>query len=128
MTERSTRQLTAVFEAVKAQRNHPTAHQVYTRVRSEFPHVSRGTVYRNLGKLHRQGRIRVVRLADLPTRYDAVVEEHDHFICEACGDVTDLCQSPNGAAAELGRSGYIVHSQSVTYNGLCPICAERSAR
>lgn len=130
MTERSTPQLTAVLAAVQAERNHPTAQEVYSRVQRRLPRVSRGTVYRNLSKLHRQQRIRIVHLADQPARYDAVVEDHDHFVCAACGGVSDLSQAVgrNTLAPELSRSGYVVHAKSTTYYGICADCPPQVER
>jgi len=127
MIQRTTRQLAAVFEAVKGERNHPTAQEVYLRVRRELPQISRGTVYRNLSKLNDERRIRVVRLADRPVRYDAVIDDHDHFVCEHCGAVCDL--EPSGRREtqrpELAESGYAVDRQSITYYGACPQCSPK---
>ena len=55
---RHTRQLAAILEAVSAAHDHPTAEQVYSRVRDRLPRVSLGTVYRNLQKLAEQQRVR----------------------------------------------------------------------
>ena len=54
MKARQTRQLLAVFDAVSAARDHPTAEEVCARVRRQWPRVSLGTVYRNLQKLAAQ--------------------------------------------------------------------------
>jgi Fur family ferric uptake transcriptional regulator len=125
MTVRTTRQLGAVLEAVNLRRDHPTAQEVYARVRQRLPRISRGTVYRNLSKLQQQRQIRIVRLAGRPARYDAVVHEHDHFVCEGCSAVEDLVTG-NGrhpGAVDLRASGYVLRRRSITYFGLCPRCA-----
>lgn len=124
MIQRATRQLAAVLEAVREERDHPTAKDVYLRVRRRLPHISRGTVYRNLSKLNDERQIRIVRSAERPVRYDAVTEDHDHFVCENCGAVRDL--EPSGRREtqrpELAESGYAVVRQSITYYGSCPQC------
>jgi Fe2+ or Zn2+ uptake regulation protein len=129
MTGRSTRQLAAVLDAVNGKRDHPTAQDVYARVRQRLPSISRGTVYRNLSKLQQQGRVSMVRLAGRPVRYDAVVEEHDHFVCEDCGGVEDLVRADMARPGTAGLStcGYFVRRQSITYYGLCPRCAVGAA-
>ena len=48
---RNTRQLSMVWQAIKDDKSHPTADQVYARVRRKLPNISLGTVYRNLQKL-----------------------------------------------------------------------------
>lgn len=128
MKERRTRQLAAVADVVNAAHDHPSAEEVHRRVRRKLPRVSLGTVYRNLQKLAAQQHIRVVQLADRATRYDGMLEEHDHFMCERCGAVTDLLRKPSAAPnmSHLGRAGYVVHSLTLTYYGVCPKCRETS--
>ena len=125
MSERRTRQLDAVYDVVCASHDHPTAEEVCARVRRKLPRVSLGTVYRNLQKLAACQQVRIVQLADRSARYDSVVEEHDHFVCERCGAVTDLLRQPRTrpACATLSRSGYAVRAHALTYYGLCPTCA-----
>lgn len=124
MKERSTRQLAAVLEAVRASHDHPTAQEVLRRVRRWLPRISRGTVYRNLKKLDRHCHVRAVRLHGQPTRYDAIVGDHDHFVCDRCRRVIDLPQvvaRPRDVAA-LKCHGYVVRSRATVFSGVCPRC------
>jgi len=127
MTERRTRQLAAVSEVLRAAHDHPTVDEVYRRVRRKLPRVSLGTVYRNLEKLAGRQEIRVVQLADRAARYDGMLEEHDHFLCEGCGALTDLVrkQAARPACAALRRKGYTVRKHTVTVYGLCPQCGAK---
>jgi Fur family transcriptional regulator, peroxide stress response regulator len=126
MKGRRTRQLAAVAEVVNAAHDHPSAEEVYRRVRRKLPRVSLGTVYRNLQKLSAQQQIRVVQLADRASRYDGMLEEHDHFMCERCSVVTDLLRQHSIAPdpPDLGRAGYVVRRHALTYYGVCPKCRE----
>ena len=127
MKQRSTRQLAATYEVLAASADHPTAEQLLQRVRTRVPRVSLGTIYRNLEKLEEQGRLRVVRLAGGVAHYDAMIGEHDHFVCEACGAVTDLIDlhAPARAStsAALARRGCVVRWQTTAVYGTCPQCA-----
>jgi Fe2+ or Zn2+ uptake regulation protein len=124
MKERRTRQLATVADVVNAAHDHPSAEEVHRRVRHKLPRVSLGTVYRNLQKLAAQQQIRVVQLADRAARYDGMMEEHDHFMCEHCGTVSDLLRkrSARPASLHLARAGYVVRSHALTFYGLCPKC------
>lgn len=123
MRQRSTAQLVATYDAVASSTDHPTAHQVLERVRGKVPRVSLGTVYRNLEKLRQQGRIRMVRLAGGGAHYDAVLEQHDHFMCERCGTVRDLEATAKGRSITgLQRRGYLVRWQTTAVYGLCRDC------
>jgi Fe2+ or Zn2+ uptake regulation protein len=124
MKQRETRQLKATLAVLAAARDHLTAEQVYRRVRRHVPGVSLGTVYRNLDKLRAQGRVRVLQLAGGPARYDPTLHEHDHFVCEACGTVTDLdLPRARGAVRRLARAGFVVRTQTIALYGLCRACA-----
>ncbi len=124
MKERQTRQLAAVYDVVQAARDHPTAGEVYRRVRRRLPRVSLGTVYRNLQKLAAQQQVRVVHLVHRAARYDGMLAEHDHFLCERCGEVRDLARhdAPQPRWAALGRAGYAVRAHAVSIYGTCPSC------
>ncbi len=124
MKRRTTRQLAVTYDVLAASGDHPTAEQILTRVRRRMPRVSLGTVYRNLDKLRAQGRARVVRVASGVSHFDAVVEAHDHFVCEACGAVSDLpgpSRSRKSRSAE--QAGCVVHWQTTAVYGLCRDCA-----
>jgi len=126
MMQRCTRQLQATLDVVAASHDHPTADQVFVRVRRRMPRVSLGTVYRNLEKLRDQGRIQIVRLRDGVARYDAMMERHDHFVCEGCGVVIDLEQPMRPRIEGLLRAGMVVNSHSTAFHGLCAECAART--
>lgn len=129
MTQRATRQLTAVYEVLAASRDHPTADQVFRRVRDVLPRVSLGTVYRNLEKLRAQGRLRVIRLASGEAHYDAMVAAHDHFVCERCHAVHDLAAAtPPPAVPRLHADGCVVHWHTTALYGLCGACAAERVR
>jgi len=128
MMSRCTRQLQATLDVLEASTDHPTADQILARVRRRLPRVSLGTVYRNLEKLRDQGRIQIVRLGDGVARYDAMVEGHDHFVCEVCGVVIDLDQPTRPDVGRLRRAGLVVRSHSTAFHGLCRSCAAKPSR
>jgi Fur family peroxide stress response transcriptional regulator len=78
---RNTKQLEVVWEAVKDDSSHPTADQVYDKVRERLPNVSLGTVYRNLQKLVAVEKLQVLMLWRAQ-HFDPLVKRHQHFICE----------------------------------------------
>jgi Fe2+ or Zn2+ uptake regulation protein len=124
MKPRATRQLAAVYDVLAKAHDHPTADQVYQRVRDALPRVSLGTVYRNLDKLRGEGRLRVVRLGDGQAHYDAMVDDHDHFVCERCCSVLDLPRAEARAAVRrLDEQGYVVHWHTTSLYGLCGGCS-----
>src|ERR671931_345977 len=88
--KRATRQLAAVYKALQGDHSHPSADEIYRRVRKTLPRISLGTVYRDLQRLVAEGKIRMLLLGERVARYDPMVAEHDHFICQQCGRVEDV--------------------------------------
>jgi len=123
MKARATRQLTAIYDVLRTSHDHPTADQLFQRVRDASPRISLGTVYRNLEKLREQGRLRVVRLGNGQAHYDAMIDAHDHFVCERCGQVLDLPRAEAAAAMDaLDRQGHVVRWHTTSLFGVCAAC------
>jgi Fe2+ or Zn2+ uptake regulation protein len=109
---------------------HPTADEVYEMVRRALPRVSLGTVYRNLELLTRRGLIRTLAYGRGQRRYDAVLEDHCHVRCEACGCVDDVRVTPPGRLVDAVEDdgGYDIHGYRLSFRGLCPDCASKRER
>src|SRR5258708_1361330 len=86
---RKSRQKQRLMELLRATDSHPTADWLYERMRSDFPNLSLGTVYRNLRIMCESGLIRELKNGSSFSRYDARTEEHYHLVCRACGSIQD---------------------------------------
>ncbi|HMA82452.1 MAG TPA: transcriptional repressor, partial [Candidatus Binatia bacterium] len=86
---RNTKQLQIIWDAIRDDKSHPTADQVYERVRKKLPSISLGTVYRNLQKLVSDQKLQVL-MRGRSQHFDPLVERHQHFICELCDRVYDV--------------------------------------
>src|SRR5262245_11242453 len=112
--KRTTRQLTAVYQALHGDHSHPGADEIYRRVRKTLPRIGLGTVYRNLLRLVEEGKIRLFLLGERVARYDSILEEHDHFICFCCGRVEDvLLERSRVNLAPLEDEGFTVTAHSL---------------
>ena len=126
LTLRMTRQRRAILDAVRAARVHPTADEVYAKVRVNLPRVSLGTVYRNLEELARRGLINRIEVGGTQRRYDGETEEHCHVRCLACGHVEDA-DVEGVDLRKVGASripGYRVVGCAVEVLGYCPRCVK----
>src|SRR2546430_8019982 len=128
--KRATRQLTAVYEALEGDHSHPSADEIYQRVRRTLPHISLGTVYRNLQRLVEEGKIRMLLLGERVARYDPMLAAHDHFICQQCGRVEDLLleQGHQVNLQPLIERGFTVLTHSLAIHGLCQQCGQVQGR
>ena len=113
-----------VWQAVKDDKSHPTADQVYGRVRRKLPNISLGTVYRNLQKLVALKKLQVLMLGR-SQHFDPLVQRHQHFICEVCDRVYDVIVDSQREIrpAKLPDEGFTVTSHHLAFYGTCKGCS-----
>ena len=87
---RSTPHRELVFEVILAKRDHPTAEEVFDRVKTRMPTISLATVYNCLETLVQCGLIKQVNFVREPTRYCPNLHEHAHFHDDATGEIHDV--------------------------------------
>jgi len=121
---RKTRQLSLVWQAIKDDKSHPTADQIYARVRRKLPNISLGTVYRNLQKLVGSKKLQVLMLGR-SQHFDPLVQRHQHFICEVCDRVFDVLVDAQREIrpAKLPEEGFTVTSHQLAFYGTCKTCS-----
>ena len=76
---RMTRQRQEVYRILMQERNHPTANDVFMRVKDRLPNISLATVYNCLEALVQHGIIRQVNFDRESSRYCPNLSEHGHF-------------------------------------------------
>lgn len=126
---RNTRQRQTILDELRLSRSHPTAGEIFQSVRDRLPHISLGTVYRNLEVLAETGQ--VMRLYDNgpETRFDGNPTPHAHIFCESCEQLADLEIEVPALAAMTGTevAGYLITGHTVTMRGICAACRNHLA-
>ena len=128
---RRTRQRQLVLEAVRASEDHPTAAQIFQRVRRRYPGIAYATIYNALRWWVERGGLREFTFGDAAARYDRNRDRHDHAICTRCGRLMDVSVRLPGRLLEevRRRTGLEIASHHVQFLGLCSACAgAREAR
>jgi Fe2+ or Zn2+ uptake regulation protein len=92
---RPTRQRRAIYDALAARFDHPTAEALHRFVRRKVPGLSLATVYTSLEVMAEAGLVGRIAGPDGVARYDARMEAHDHRRCLRCGAIEDL-ERPEG--------------------------------
>ena len=116
---RATPQREVVYDVLLKKRDHPTADEVFVRVKSELPTISLATVYNCLETLVSCHLVRAVNFERGPTRYCPNLRPHAHFHDEQTGCTHDIDLPPavlenlNGV---LPR-GFDAKSVEITFRG-----------
>ena len=87
---RPSAQRVAIAAYVLSTEDHPSADEVWNRVKAEFPMVSRATVYNTLQLFREHGLVQQLVLAEGSVVFDPKVEPHHHFVDDATGAIHDI--------------------------------------
>ena len=112
--------------------DHPTATEIYEDIRKNYPNISLGTVYRNLGLMAESGEILRITFGDAPDRFDINTQDHFHVICRKCGRVydaenhklKDLLMKMDEFVEE--STGVKIENRTMYFQGICSSCREQS--
>jgi Fur family peroxide stress response transcriptional regulator len=134
-----TPQRMAIVRELAADESHPTAQELYDRLRPSLPTMSFATVYNTLDALSAAGLCAALSLSPGSGRFDPNMQPHHHLVCDACGAVRDLplAAGPPAAAPEeasfrkaatRAAPGFEVRSVERILRGLCAACAASGGR
>ena len=116
---RSTPQREVIYGVLLKKRDHPTADEVFARVKSELPTISLATVYNCLETLAQCSLIRVVNFERGPTRYCPNLHPHAHFHDQQTGETYDIDLPPAllDQVNSVLPSGYDAKSVEIIFRG-----------
>ena len=116
---RATPQREVVYNSLLKQRDHPTADEVFARVKPELSGISLATVYNCLEALVQCDLVRAVNFERGPTRYCPNLQPHAHFHDERSGATYDV-DLPEGLLDQLKSilpAGFDASAIEITFRG-----------
>lgn len=130
MVKRS-KQRDAILNFLTTRVYHPTAETIYSSLKGDYPKLSLGTVYRNLGLLADMGSIQKITTINGPERYDGNPKTHPHFFCNHCGAVLDLDVNLSLHDEELTKRAQDIFDGRIEYTmtnyyGICSNCLNKN--
>ncbi|MCR5763071.1 MAG: transcriptional repressor [Treponema sp.] len=127
MENRYSAQRDLILKIMDGNKNHPTADEIYDLARQADPHISRGTVYRNLNLLVEKGQVLRISVPNNADHYDSTLRQHYHFHCIRCNCVYDIpdfdLSEIINVERKLSGAGYKSICHSIVFEGTCPNCS-----
>jgi len=126
-----TPQRLAIVRELAEDESHPTAQELFERLRSDLPTMSFATVYNTLDALSAAGLCAALSLSPGSGRFDPNMAPHHHLVCDRCGSVRDLPSAPavdppdqDAVRREIARvaPGFEVRSVEKIMRGRCAAC------
>ncbi|ABK99575.1 Fur family transcriptional regulator [Pelobacter propionicus] len=127
---RVTHQRLEIYRELMEARDHPTAEQLYRRLRGRIPTLSLDTVYRTLTTLVTHGMVKRLETVESQARFDTTRQRHHHIICKRCNEIMDfhwplLDETPlPGEVDSWGR----LDGVNVVVYGVCARCLAGDAQ
>lgn len=125
---RMTPQRRMILEALEASpQEHPTAEELYSRLKPLAPDLNLSTIYRTLRWLENAGLIgsRWFEKDRGQERFDiTLTSEHHHFVCRLCQRVIEFTSPQADAIKEQFENefGCLVEAASIALSGVCEDC------
>lgn len=116
------KQREAILTELRSRHDHPTAAQIYEGVQKTLPHISLGTVYRNLSSLVESGEIICLSVGDGHEHFDGDKSLHLHLHCRCCGDIIDRPLHNEDIPNSVLFDGFVPESSVCVVYGICKNC------
>jgi Fur family peroxide stress response transcriptional regulator len=119
-----TPQRSAIYRELMGLDTHPTADEIFQKVKNDFPHISFDTVNRTLMTFSQIGLIEPVEGYGRSRRFDARVDGHHHVHCIRCQKIIDFHSNTYDKLEipkEIERK-FTVLSKKVVINAICETC------
>ena len=124
---RLTPQRVALLRLLAASDGHPSAAQLYDRLKDQFPTTSPGTVYKTLNLLKDLDEVLELGFSNDNNRYDGNKPyPHPHLICIRCQKIVDaeVSLAQNLVQEVTRQSGYQIVGHRLDFYGLCSACQD----
>ncbi len=122
-----THQRLEILHILMSDVNHPSAEEVYERIKPKIPTISFDTVYRTLALFECHGIVSRVNYLNDKSRYDPNTTHHYHFVCTRCKTIKDFHWSDLDeltVPAEVQRWGEI-NDRYLEIRGICQDCINK---
>lgn len=119
-----TPQRIAIYKEVLESENHPSAEDIYRKVKESHPTISFNTVNRTLLTFAEMGLVEIVEGTGDVRRFDPNSKNHHHFRCRNCGKIIDFYNETydNLKIPEELKGKFIINKVRVVLEGLCNAC------
>jgi len=124
---RITPQRLAVLRILSASEDHPTAEQIFEKVKTAFPTTSLATIYKTITLLKSLNEVLELGFPDGSNRYDGNKPfPHPHVVCTRCRKIMDPeLISLDELKDEIGKkTGFRIDYHRLDFFGLCRECQE----
>ena len=123
---RLTPQRVELVRLIAVSEGHPSASELYTKIKRQFPTMSHATVYKTITLLKEMNQVLEIDLHN-DSHYDGNrPQPHPHLICTKCNKIIDgeVSFDQESLRRLEQDSGYQIIRSQISLYGLCQNCKE----
>ncbi len=113
-----------VLEYLSRKGGHPTVDEIYRALSPNSLSLSKVTVYNTMHTFVETGVVRPIDINEAEMRYDITLNNHGHFLCEACGMIYNFQVNIDQVPFE-GLGQFKIMQKNVYFKGLYPNCRKQ---
>lgn len=117
-----TAQRVILWRALAGDRTHPTAEELYARLRPHLPGLSLTTLYKALNELVEWGELRRFDIGDGHIHFDPDLSSHAELVCMRCHAIVDAPRADPLPPLPARLEGYQIVARCEQFYGYCPAC------
>jgi Fur family transcriptional regulator, peroxide stress response regulator len=124
---KATPQRMAIYKELIGDKSHPSAENIYRRIKSAYPSISFDTVNRTLTMFAEIGLLKIVEGRGCSRRFDFDTGIHHHLHCIKCGSIIDF-SSKTLDEIEIPASiakKHKVLSRRIVLEAICEECLKK---
>lgn len=113
-----------IFKILENNTSHPSAEEVYKRVKKIYPTVSFTTIYKTLETLRDMGEITELTIDEDRKHYDPNTNTHHHLICSVCKKILDIFEdfSSHIKLPDSLKNDFTISGHQISFHGTCKEC------
>lgn len=113
-----------IFQILENNTSHPSAEEVFKRVKKIYPAVSFTTIYKTLEVMRDLGELQELTIDGSRKHYDPNTSAHHHIICTSCKNILDIFEdfSPHVKLPASFDTNYLISHFQVSFYGICSEC------
>lgn len=122
-----TPQRLAVFKILNGNTSHPTAENIYSEIKKDYPTVSFATVYNILKSIGDIDELQELSIDEKNKHFDPNTSFHFHAICEKCHKIVDIFLNQSDIIKIKNRvvKAFEINRCQVNYYGICNDCHKK---
>lgn len=105
---------------------HPSAEEIFSKVKEDYPSISLATVYNTLDVLTKKGRLVEITIDSKKKHYESNLDPHHHIVCTCCGKIGDVWDEELIKKLPVSDVGdFEVRGWHINFSGICKDCRDK---